>query len=81
MPARANLNNEDEIVKMAMSLSLQGRRDGIEEKEEVKESEEDMMNKAVALSLSLQEESRREQEREEEEEILARTLALSMVEK
>ena len=64
---------------MTMSMSLQGSRaDG---EEEIKESNDEMMNKALALSLSLQEQSRREQEKEEEEEILAKTLALSMVEK
>ena len=65
---------------MTMSMSLQGSRaDG---EEEIKESNDEMMNKALALSLSLQEQSRREEEEEEEEEeILAKTLALSMVEK
>ena len=78
---QANSDNKSEIAKMtvSMSMSLQGSRaDG---EEEIKESDDEMMNKAVALSLSLQEQSRREQEKEEEEEILAKTLALSMVEK
>ena len=77
MSDQANSDNKSEIAKMAMSMSLQGSRaDG---EEEIKESDDEMMNKAVALSLSLQEQSRREQEKEEE--ILAKTLALSMVEK
>ena len=76
---QANLDSKGEIAKMIVSMSLQGSRaDG---EEDIKESDDEMMNKAVALSLSLQEQSRREQDEEEEEEILAKTLALSMVEK
>ena len=74
---QANSDSKGEIAKMTMSMSLQGSRaDG---EEEIKESNDEMMNKALALSLSLQEQSRRE--KEEEEEILAKCLALSMVEK
>ena len=74
---QANTDSKGEIAKMTVSMSLQGSRADAEE--EIKESDDELMNKAVALSLSLQEQSRREQEKEEE--ILAKTLALSMVEK